>query len=317
MPIIKLNGYKPILPFRNGHIVTIFPVFFRKQDHPGYERVRIDTPDDDFLDLDFVKSGNKKVVLICHGLEGSAQSHYVLSLSKLLAKNGYDAAAINYRGCSGEMNRQPIMYHSGATYDLHTAIDFLAQQYEKIDIVGFSLGGNLTLKYLGENTDKVNKKISKAVAVSVPLDLAKASIQISKWYNWQYDKNFRKHLVAKIKAKHKVNPEISLAQVQKIKTLYDFDDHYTAPYHGFKNADDYYEQCKSIQFVSSIKHKTLIINALDDPFLPKECYPFELTENHPNVWFAAPRYGGHVGFVEYGKEFYWIEKQVLRFLDED
>ena len=317
MPIIKFEDYKPALPFRNGHVSTIYPVYMRKQKHPGYDRVRISTPDDDFLDLDFIKSGSKKVVLLCHGLEGSSNSQYILALSKLLAGNGYDVAAINYRGCSGEMNLQPSMYHSGATYDLHTAINFLGKDYQQIDLVGFSLGGNLTLKYLGENTAKVNKKINKAIAVSVPLDLEKASIQIGKWYNWQYDKNFRDHLIQKIKAKNKINPELSLKDIGKVKTLYDFDNFYTAPYHGFKDAEDYYEQSKSIQFLSNIKHNTLIINALDDPFLPKECYPFELLKEHPNVWFGAPKYGGHVGFVDYGKEFYWIEKKILWFLETE
>ena len=151
MPLIEFDDYRPALPFRNGHVSTIYPVYFRKQKHPGYDRVRINTPDDDFLDIDFIKSGSNKVALLCHGLEGSSESQYILSLSKLLSQNGYDTAAINYRGCSGEANLQPIMYHSGATYDLHTVINFLEKDYDQIDLIGFSLGGNLTLKYLGEN----------------------------------------------------------------------------------------------------------------------------------------------------------------------
>ena len=314
MPLINFDDYKPGALFRRAHFNTMYPAFFRRQCKPKYERVRIDTPDDDFLDLDFIKKGNNKVAMLCHGLEGSSASQYIVAISRLLSKNGWDVLAMNYRSCGGEVNRQPMLYHGGATYDLVTVIKYLEKSYEHIDLIGYSLGGNLALKYLGEDPKGVSKKINKVVAVSAPIELGKASIQISRPSNWHYNKSFRDSLVKKLLRKNKITPEISVKNIDKVKTLRDFDDRFTAPYHGFKDAWDYYSKCQSIQFLPFVKKETLLINALDDPFLPKECYPFELLKKHKYIHFAAPRYGGHLGFANFNKEFYWIEEKILSFL---
>ena len=314
MPLLNASDYRPGFFLRNAHINSMFPFLFRKQEKTPFERKRIETPDDDFLDIDFLKNGNKKVALLCHGLEGNSDSQYIHAISRILSKNGWDIAAINYRSCSGEMNRQKRFYHSGATDDIHTVIQYLEKSYDSIDIVGYSLGGNLALKFLGEALQKVSEKIRRTVAVSAPIDLGTASIEISKWTNWHYNKNFMIHLFKKIKEKQLQFPEISLKPLNKIRTLCHFDDYYTAPIHGFLNSWDYYNKSKAIQFMPKIKVPTLLINALDDPFLSKECYPTEMLEAHENIWFLAPKYGGHVGFAGEKNGHYWVEEKILWFL---
>ena len=207
------------------------------------------------------------------------------------------------------------MYHSGATDDLETIIHHYEADYSEIALVGFSLGGNLVLKYCGENGSQLNTKISKVTATSVPVDLGAGSINISQRHNYIYQKNFLQSLTKKIKAKHQQYPDdIDLSLLKKIKTLYDFDDYYTGPVHGFKDASDYYNQCSSKQFIKDIKIPCLILNALDDPFLPQECYPHKEAKDNKHVQLLTPTYGGHVGFVSKG-ESYWDEKVINQFLN--
>ena len=158
--------YTPPLWLRNGHLSTIYPSFFRKQDMAAFRRITITTPDDDFLDVDVLAAGHKRAVLLCHGLEGSSQSQYIHGNARLLSGQNWDILAMNYRFCSGRINKQLTLYHSGATYDLDTVIQYFLPQYDEIVLVGFSLGGNLVLKYCGERGTSLNPKVRKAVAIS-------------------------------------------------------------------------------------------------------------------------------------------------------
>lgn len=296
------------------HLETIFPALFRKVKDITYQRERIDTPDGDFLDLDWVKNGSKKLVIISHGLEGSADRPYMKGMARAFSHNGFDVLAWNFRGCSEEMNKLPRFYHSGATEDLETVVQHaLAKSYDEINLVGFSLGGNLTLKFVGE---KKRPMIHRAVAISVPLNLHTSCIKISEQSNFLYSRRFLRNLKAKIKAKAKQLPDqIKLNGIASINTLMDFDDAYTAPLHGFDSAIHYYESCSSINFLESIETPTLIVNAANDPFLSKECYPVQQLENHASVKFEMPSHGGHVGFTQFGKNnTYWSESRALRFI---
>lgn len=309
--------YKPRNFLKNGHFNTVYPTLFRKQNPPPYERVRIFTKDNDFLDIDVLRNNKKKLAILCHGLEGSSLSKYIIGTGEVLVEKGWDIAAMNYRGCSGEMNKNLIMYHSGATYDLDEVFNYFEEDYEEVILVGFSLGGNLCLKYVGERGLTQNHKISKVTAVSVPVDLEAGSINISKRANYIYQKRFIQSLSKKVKDKHALFPnDIDLSKLKKTKTLFDFDDLFTAPIHGFRDAKDYYAQSNSLQFLKNIKIPALIINALDDPFLPKECYPFEEVACNEYLELITPRYGGHVGFAQYGKKNYWVEKKIADFAQE-
>jgi predicted alpha/beta-fold hydrolase len=280
----------------------------------AYERERIQTPDNDFLDLDWLKRGASKVVIISHGLEGNTSRAYMKGMAHAFFGHDFDVLTWNFRGCSGEINKQLRFYHSGATDDLDCIVHHAANKgYNEIYLVGFSLGGNMTLKYLGEK--EPFGKIVKAAVFSVPMDLHSSCLKISKPSNWLYSNRFLNSLKAKIIAKSRVRDGLDIQGIDKIKTLIDFDDHYTAPLHGFSNAVDYYNRCSSIHFVESIKTPTLIVNAQNDPFLSEQCYPYPRLRSHPYVQFEDPGFGGHVGFAQFTKNgLYWSEERALSFM---
>ncbi|MDX1628013.1 MAG: alpha/beta fold hydrolase [Fulvivirga sp.] len=308
-----MNYKRPKILF-SGHLETIYPALFRKVKDITYKRERIHTPDGDFLDLDWVKNGSKSLVIISHGLEGSSDRAYMKGMARIMANHQYDVLAWNYRGCSEEMNKQLRFYHSGATDDLDLVVAHAKDKgYDEINLVGFSLGGNLTLKYLGE---KKRPEIHRAITFSVPLDLHSSCDQISKPGNVLYSNRFLRNLKKKVRQKAQQMPELKTNDLHKIKTLIDFDDQYTAPIHGFKNAVHYYESCSAIGFLENIKIPTLIVNAANDPFLSDECYPRELLKDHRYVKLEVPRHGGHVGFASFsGDNTFWSEKRALHFID--
>jgi hypothetical protein len=283
---------------------------------PPYQRERITTPDNDFLDLDWLRQGSDSLVIISHGLEGNTHRAYVKGMARALFSNGFDVLAWNYRGCSQEMNRQLRFYHSGATDDLEVVIEHAMQKnYASINLIGFSLGGNLTLKYLGEERSRP-ARLHKAVVFSVPLDLHTSSLKLAQPSNWIYTQRFLLSLKEKVQRKAGVLPGLDVSGLKKIKTLREFDDHFTAPLHGFKDALDYYLQCSSIRVIHQIQIPTRIVNALNDPFLSRECYP--AITSHPKVSVLFPKRGGHVGFTEFGTNgLYWSERQALAFLLHD
>lgn len=315
MPLAKNTDYDSPKWLFNGHLQTIVPSLFRKTPALPFERERISTPDEDFLDLDWLRNGANSLVIISHGLEGNSQRPYMTGMARQFHSNGFDVLNWNFRGCSEELNKQPIFYHSGATYDLDTVIQHASQNYDKIYLIGFSLGGNLTLKYLGENRDR-SRKIQKGVAISVPLHLESSSVKISTGENIIYAKRFLKTLREKVlKKAHKFPDEIPTGILRKIKTLQDFDDHYTGPLHGFDDAHDYYEQNSSLYFLENIEVPALILNAQNDPFLSERCFPVNLARKLDNVWMDFPKYGGHVGFSPRKKEdIYWSEKRAFEFI---
>ncbi len=314
---MKFQDYKPPFLLRNGHLNTMYSPLFRRQANPPYQRIRVNTPDDDFLDIDLLKGNNKRLAVLCHGLEGSSASQYIMGTARLLHENKWDILAMNYRGCSGEMNRAIRMYHSGATDDLDSALQYIMPDYDEIVLVGFSLGGNLATVYCGERGTALDKKIKALVAVSVPTDLLAGVHQIMKRSNWLYEQRFLNTLRDKVRKKAAQHPNAyPIEELKNIKTIYQFDDTYTAPVSGFRDAADYYKQCSSGQFIPALQLPTLIINALDDPFLPKECYPYQQAAANDNVTLLTPKYGGHVGFVQFGKQAYWEEELILQFINK-
>lgn len=321
MPVIQASSYnKPKILF-NRHFETIIPGLLRRvKNIPVYERERITTPDDDFLDLDWIKNDSKRVVIISHGLEGDSQRPYIKGMAKAFSNEQWDVLAWNFRGCSGEKNKRKIFYHSGATYDLQSVVNHTVnKKYEEIILIGFSLGGNLTLKYLGEPESNNIEQIKGAVTFSVPLDLAGCSNEIDLPHNFLYSRRFLKSLKIKVNDKKEDLGELyHEKRVDALNSIYDFDDQITAPVHGFKDAHDYYQSCSSRNFISSIKIKTLVVNAQNDPFLSSSCLDKSLFENLNTVFFETPKQGGHVGFSSYNKAgLYWSEKRALEFVNEE
>ena len=303
--------------FRNGHISTIYSGVLRKVEGVTQKRERITLPDSDFIDLDWSYSSKKtkQLLVVLHGLEGNAQRHYMLGSAKMANQNNMDAVCVNFRGCSGEVNKTFQSYHSGKTDDLASVIKHITTQfdYDTIYLNGFSLGGNVILKYLGE-TSELPKQIKAAVTVSVPVYLRGSLEQLMSSKNYVYSKKFLRNLKTKLIEKQQLFPQkINNQDLSAVKTLKDFDDVYTSKAHGFKDAYDYYEQASSLQYLKNIAIPTLLINAQNDSFLSKECYPINEAEQNPNFYLEMPKYGGHVGFYD-EQNTYYSEKRMLQFI---
>ena len=236
--------------------------------------------------------------------------------AKALINEGWDVAAMNHRGCSGEENRLYLSYNSGRTQDLSELIDHILtqEQYSKVALIGFSLGGNLLLKYLGESRE-ISHKIVAGIAISAPIDLQSSLDFLMKKRNRPYTLVFLKDLRNKYKRKMKLFPGVmSKEKLSQVKTLLDFDNIYTAPAHGFKNAAEYYQKSSALDFLPNIKIPVLILNATNDSFLGPACYPFDVAKHHENIYLEVPKTGGHVGFHVTNAEYY-SELRVLDFLN--
>ncbi len=317
MPLLS-SHYRPPLFFRNGHFSTIYAGVFRKVKGLSQERERLQLSDGDFMDLDWSTTSKvtQKAVLLFHGLEGNAQRHYMMGSAKNLNANGYDVCAVNLRSCSGEQNALYRSYHSGATEDVKAVLEHVLgkNRYGELFLMGYSLGGNLILKYLGEE-QKLPKEIKGGMGISVPCDLKDACDQLLLSKNRMYAKRFKEHLLEKLWEKQRRFPNsIAASTVKRIRTLKDFDDRYTAPAHGFKDAYDYYAQCSSKPFLSRIKVPSLIINAQNDSFLGAGCYPIQEAQENDKLFLEIPKYGGHVGFWGQG-EFNYVEERAVSFFD--
>ncbi len=311
MPILNID-YKPRLLFRNGHVHTIYPALFAKPEIVAWQRQRLLLPDGDFLDLDWKKQGSKRLVVLGHGLEGSSNSSYILSATRLFALNGFDVLAWNHRSCSGELNRLPRFYHHGVSEDLHQV---LAQtgEYNEVHCVGYSLGGNVLLKYLGEDWTKP-QNLKSAIAVSSPIDLPSCVIEIHRRKNKLYHNVFLKTLKEKVTQKAAIMPDALSAKVlENVKTLTDFDTFFTAPLHGFLSADDYYHRASSKPLLDKISVPTLLLQAKDDPMLSEKCFPTEIAKNSNAVFLLVTEYGGHVAFMQPGSKWRLMEKLALDF----
>lgn len=322
-----MAGYTPPFYQFNAHLQTIFPSLFRRVKEISYERERINTADKDFLDLDWFRPGIADTLLIVsHGLEGDSHRPYVKGMIRAFSRHRNSTGtchglAWNFRSCSGEPNLQKRFYHSGATEDLETVIQHVRAKgiYKKIILSGFSLGGNLTLKYLGERGPALHPELYKATVFSVPLDMSGSSDKISKRSNWVYSKRFLVSLEQKIRRKAALMPgTLDIRMLKEIKTLREFDDAYTGPLHGFENAEDYYAHCSPLGYLQHIHLPTLILNARNDPFLSDSCYPVEKFAKHPYVQLEAPAQGGHVGFASSGgNDLYYSEQRALEFVFEE
>ncbi|MRI01409.1 alpha/beta fold hydrolase [Kriegella sp. EG-1] len=318
MPILE-STYNPPFLFKSGHFSTIYNGLWRKIKDFSQKRERIELPDTDFLDLDwsFSKTTTAKVIILLHGLEGHGQRPYITGSAKAFNSEGFDACAVNFRGCSGETNRLFRAYHSGATEDLDAVVKHIlnTKSYSNIFIKGVSLGGNMALKYVGESR-VLPKEIKGVVGISVPCDLHSSSNQLLKLKNRPYAIRFKKHLTDKLVYKVNRYPDkISKTDIKAIKTLKDFDNIYTSKAHGFKNAKDYYAQSNCLQFLPNIKIPTLIINAKNDSFLGPTCYPFKEARENSNLYLETPKYGGHVGFHAKNGLTY-TEKRAINFLEK-
>jgi predicted alpha/beta-fold hydrolase len=243
----------------------------------------------------------------------------MLGMVKIFKKKGWDTVSVNLRGCSGEPNRQLRSYHHGATDDLYTVIEHvLALGFRKIVLVGFSLGGNMILKYLGEKQFPVPDQLICSVAISAPCDLPACARKLDQKSRSFYRNRFLKMLHKKLIEKKKVFPDnVILDGYDKIGSFNEYDDRYTAPFHGFSDAQDYYKKSGSLQFLDTIDSPVLLINAQDDPFLTPSCNPFDIAKKNSALFLDVPTNGGHVGFISFNSDnLYWHESRTFDFVEQ-
>lgn len=321
-PAFAPRRFQPARWLPGAHAQTIAGRLIRATRPAALRRERIDTPDGDFLDLDFTPATREDapLVLLLHGLEGSSRRGYALNTYRILEMYGIGAVGLNFRSCSGEPNRLARSYHSGETQDLRFVLDLLAARFPAapLGVIGFSLGGNALLKWLGEEADNALERVAAAVAVSVPYDLAACERALDETPMGRfYVRRFLSTLIRKVKAKAVLlEGRIDLERAVRARTFREFDDAVTAPVHGFDGVDDYYARSSSAPFVPRIRVPTLLLHSEDDPFLPGEAVPRTAIAANPRVQPVITRHGGHVGFIS-GPPWrpqFWAEEEAARFL---
>ena len=300
------------------HLQTVWPTLFRSTPEISIERERLELDDGDFIDLDWTTRRCGPRLLVLHGLEGCSQSHYVRGLATTMHGMGWRVVAMHYRGCSGEPNRLPRTYHSGETADLHRVVRELRRREPNtpLCVAGYSLGGNVVLKWLGEREAKA--EVDAAVAVSVPflLDVAAERLTrgLSRLYQWYLLRLMRQKLVAKFGRWKK--PPIDLSRRHSWRTMRAFDDAVTAPLHGFLDAHDYYRRSSARRYLGGIAAPTLILHARDDPLMSEAVIPAP-QELSGSTTLELSDGGGHVGFIggaSPAEADYWLERRIPKFL---
>ena len=314
---VQRSSYQATGLHRSGHFQTVFPTLLRRINGVSWQRERINTADGDFIDLDWFRNGHSRLVLLCHGLEGSADTHYMKGMARACSAAGWDVLGYHFRGCSGEPNLLARAYHSGATDDLAEVIDHAlrSDEYQQLVLIGFSLGGNLVLKYLGEPNDNRPAQLQGGVAISPPCDLSGCCDRLNEPQNWVYQKRFMLDLQGKMIAKGDiVRQALGVAELPKCRSVREFDHRYTAPLHGFDGAEDYYQRSSSKQFLGNINYPALLISAWDDPFLSASCFP-EQSEVSDQLQLLYSQHGGHVSFMQRDPSGeYWAEQRCVEFL---
>ncbi len=312
--------FNPPFFLKNRHLQTLYAPLFRKQITPKVEIEYFNLSDGDFIEAYWYNKkpkNNQPIVILFHGLAGSFNSPYIQGLMRALDKKGFASVIMHFRGCSGKPNLLPRSYHSGDTADAKAWIDYLSKKYadSTLHAVGYSIGGNMLLKLLGE--DKAETPLSSAVSVSAPMDLAITAKEINKGFSKLYQSHLLKPLKKTLLEKfNSFDMEKIIDRgredIKKIKTIKEFDELYTAPINGFGKADKYYRESSAKQFLKDITIPTLIIHALDDPFMNPKILPLK-DEISEYITMDISKHGGHVGFV-YGSIFkpkYWLEERIV------
>jgi uncharacterized protein len=309
-------AFKPAWWLPSPHLQTLWPVWFRRRPRLRLQTERVELHDGDFVDLCWSRREQGKIVLVLHGLEGSLHSHYAAGLMHALEQHGFRPVFMYFRGCSGEPNRLPRSYHSGDTGDIAEVVEHIDTRTNApvYAAVGFSLGGNALLKWLGE-TGGANP-LSKVVAVSAPYDLAAAAKRMEQGVSRLYQHHLMNSLKRHYKEKFSRMVSPLDIDVDAYTSFREFDDEVTAPLHGFDNVDHYYRASSSRQYLKHIRVPTRLVHALDDPFMFADSVPSQ-HELSGSIELLLSRHGGHVGFVAGvlpWKPVYWHENRIIEFL---
>ncbi len=317
MPL-EASDYRAPFWLPGGHLQTLVPRYLRRPQLTG-EPVEIELSDGDSLHAELYRARDPEapVLILSHGLEGSARSGYILGMARVGLAQGWSVLAWNLRSCGPTLNRTPAIYHSGCSDDLDQVIRWAGTHCSRrLRLGGFSLGGNVTLKWLGEQGEQARERgVEAAATASVPIDLLACVRELERPVNWLYHKHFVRSMKRRLKAKAKQFPDqYDLDKLASLSTLWQLDEHYTAPLNGFRDAADYYARCSGRYFLDGIRVPTLLVTAGNDPFFNASCYPRAQAASSDHLHFEVPRTGGHVGFWG-GPNRWWLEDRFLRHLD--
>lgn len=315
MPLVPVSSYpKHALYFGNGHLETLVAPLFAHVRNVPYERERLELLDGDFIDLDWLRNGHDRLIILSSGMEGNATRHYMKRAADFFSKRGWDVLAWNYRGCSEEINRLPKTYSYAETHDFRTVINYALKDncYSTAALLGFSMGGCLVTKYLGERPGP-DPRIKASVSFSVSCNL-KDSMQKTE-RNPIYNLYFIKKLKQKLQAKALIHSSIRSIPLNKIRSFDDYLSYYNIPFHHFRDVDDFYVQSSCAQYISSIEIPSLMINPLNDPILGPQCYPYELAKANSNFYLETPATGGHLGYPHSSPNFNWMAERANEFIN--
>lgn len=317
MPLIESSTYLQSPAYLwNGHVETIVPAMARRVWVP-YERERLELPDGDFVDLDWLDRGKRRLLVLTHGLEGNSRRNYVQATARFFAQEGWDVLAWNCRSCSGEMNRLPRLYHHGEIEDFGQVIQHAlrTKDYEQIVLIGFSMGGSITLKYLGVQGKTLPDPVKTGIAFSTPCDIESSIRTLELPVNRFYKNRFYRKLRKKIEIKAAQFPElVDAGLLNQVKTWRDFDTFFSAPLNGFDSPEAFYQQASCVNFMEGICVPALLANAQNDPILSPECSPLDLCRRHSSVYLEMPPRGGHVGFTLHRRGYSWMEQRAWQFI---
>lgn len=320
MPYIGNSTYVPSRPLRSPHVQAVLSNNLRRLGTVHYTRERISTPDHDFLDLDWAELASETLVIISHGMVGNTSQSYVKGMVKACQRRNFSALAWNSRGCSEEINRLPKFYHGGDTSDLRVVLHHViaTRHYKKIALIGFSMGGNIILKYLAEESGVVDAKIYAAAVFSVPCDIQASALKFAEHKNRFYLRVMMNTVKKMMAAKNIIMPgSFPPSLVARINNFTDIIELHTVPAFGYESPEHYWREASSLHKLSNIAVPTLLINAKDDLFLPDSCYPVETAQESEYLFLETPQYGGHVGFATLGGDGeYWSEHRAMQFLRE-
>ncbi|MFP6581743.1 MAG: alpha/beta fold hydrolase [Candidatus Hydrogenedentota bacterium] len=322
MEMLEAHSFEPPFWLKNPHLQTVGARYLRRIASPPLETEMWDTPDNDFLRVHrCMGDEDKPIVLMLHGLEGCVESTYMIGLLRTLQGKRWSAIAMDFRSCGGTMNNARRLYHSGETTDAAFMVDRIGELYpgRPLYMVGYSLGGNVIGKWLGEHGDAVPEHVKGAAIVSAPYDLVASGKHMDSSFSRLYVLHFLRMLIPKAIEKEQQYPGcVDIDAVKKSRSFADFDTHGTAALHGFDDSHDYYTKVSCGQYLEGIRRPTMLLSASDDPFNPGETQPYELARNSPWLFPQFMDNGGHVGFIRKNGPLglgYWAEEQIARFFE--
>ncbi len=316
MPLISKSHYQKPFYFFFSDMETIVPSMFNSEKNGAFQKERMTLSDEDFIDLDWVKTNSRRLLILSHGLEGSSRRHYMVRSARYFSQRGWDVLAWNYRSCGPDLNLLPKTYYYGGIEDYEEVIQYAlsTDDYDQVVLIGFSMGGCLVNKYLG-SVEHLDPRIKGAVSFSVSCDL-KDTIDHVENNKRIYRQSFLKKILEKLNMKIDQHESLKHISVDSMEKFEDYIVQYILPNHHLKSVEEFYELSSCKNFFKGIQVPSLIVNAQNDPILFGDCYPFDLVENLSSVYLESPSHGGHLGFTLLGESHSWMEERTEQFIDE-